>query len=107
MLKKLLIALIIVSSMFSTKVYCSEDLIPAISNTYTEGFYRFDNTKTVNINVTLTTDTLTKMMIFDENLGLQYFSILPVKEKFTLRNIEPNRIICIIGEGEVALTFEY
>ena len=30
MLKKLLIALIIVLSMFSTKVYCSEDLIPGI-----------------------------------------------------------------------------
>ena len=52
------------------------------------------------------TDTPTKIIIFDEDRNLQLMTEIPYNHKFYLQNIEPNKIIGIIGEGEVAISFE-
>lgn len=79
---------------------------PTYSNVYTEGFYRFDNSSIVDISITLITDTPTKIIILDENMNIQFMTQVPYNYKFTLRNIEPNKMIGIVGEGEVAISFE-
>ena len=80
--------------------------IPTISKTYTEGFYKFNNTTDVDIGLTLITDVPTKIMILDEEMNIQFISLIPYNNKFYLRSISPKSIIAIIGEGEVALSFE-
>lgn len=45
-------------------------------------------------------------MILDEEMNIQFISLMPYNSKFYLRNISPKSIIAIIGKGEVALSFE-
>ena len=40
--------------------------IPTISNTYTEGLYRFDNSSNIEMVVMLNNDVPTKLIIFDD-----------------------------------------
>lgn len=80
--------------------------IPTYSNIYTEGFYRFNNTTTMDISITLTTDTPTKIIILNEDMDILFITEVPYNYTFTLCKIEPNEIIGIIGEGKVALSFE-
>ena len=69
-------------------------------------YYKFDNKNDVDIGVTLITNTPTKIMILDENMNVQFISLIPYNTKFYLRNIAPKKIIAIIGDGEVALSFD-
>ncbi|MCR1951193.1 MULTISPECIES: hypothetical protein [Clostridium] len=80
--------------------------IPTISKTYTEGFHKFNNATDVDIGVTLLTQVPTKIMILDEDMNIQFISSIPYNTRFYLRNIAPKKIIAIIGDGEVALSFE-
>lgn len=84
----------------------NEITIPTISKVYTEGFYRFDNTANVDIGITLTNDTPTKIIILDEEMDIEFISKIPYNYKLYLRNIEPGKIIGIVGEGKIAMTFE-
>ncbi|MDB1923481.1 hypothetical protein PMY56_15955 [Clostridium tertium] len=110
MIKNFFLALIIFISLTNsistsaTSSYAAP--IPTISKTYTEGFYKFNNTTDVNIGVTLLTNIHTKIMILDEEMNIQFISLMPYNSKFYLRNISPKSIIAIIGKGEVALSFE-
>ncbi|WP_278599823.1 hypothetical protein [Clostridium tertium] len=79
--------------------------IPTISKTYTEGFYKFNNTNDVDIGLTLITDVPTKIMILDEEMNIEFISKIPYNYKFYLRNIAPKKIIAIVGKGEVAISF--
>lgn len=79
---------------------------PAISQVYKQGFYKFDNLKDVDISLTLTTDTPTKVMILDKEMNIEFISLIPYNYQFYLRNISPNKIIAIVGDGEVAISFQ-
>ncbi|WP_291653340.1 hypothetical protein [Clostridium sp.] len=79
--------------------------IPTISKTYTEGFYKFNNSTNVDIGILLTTNTPTKIMILDEEMNIEYMSLVPYNYKFYLRNIAPGKIIALVGDGEVAISF--
>ncbi|MDI9215740.1 hypothetical protein [Clostridium tertium] len=46
------------------------------------------------------------MMILDEEMNIEFISAIPYNTKFYLNYIEPKRIIAIVGDGEVALSFE-
>ncbi|MPM48510.1 hypothetical protein [Clostridium sp. C8] len=110
MIKKIFLAIIILISLTnsvnaSTTSNYAEP-VQTISKTYTEGFYKFDNKNDVDIGVTLITNTPTKIMILDENMNVQFISLIPYNTKFYLRNIAPKKIIAIIGDGEVALSFD-
>ena len=110
MIKKFFLSLIIFISLTNsistsaTSSYAAP--IPTISKTYTEGFYKFNNTTDVNIGVTLLTNIHTKIMILDEEMNIEFISAIPYNTKFYLNYIEPKRIIAIVGDGEVALSFE-
>ncbi len=84
----------------------SNTTIPTISQIYTEGFYNFDNIEKFDISVTLTQDIPTKIIILDEEINIDFMSGIPYNYKFYLRNIDPGSIIGIVGQGEVAITFE-
>lgn len=84
----------------------SNTTIPAISQIYTEGVYNFDNTTKVDMGITLTQDIPTKIIILDEEININFMSSIPYNYKFYLRNIEPGSIVSIVGQGEVAITFE-
>lgn len=84
----------------------SDITIPAISDIYKEGFYSFDNSKNVDLSITLTTDTPTKIMILDDEMNIEFMSNIPYNYKFYIRNIEPGKIMGIVGNGEVAIGFE-
>ncbi|MBS6503090.1 MAG: hypothetical protein KH415_15955 [Clostridium sp.] len=110
MIKKIFLALILLISFpnivnaSTTSNYAAP--IPTISKTYTEGFYKFNNTTDVDIGLTLLTNVPTKIMILDEDMNIQFISLMPYNYKFYLRNIAPKKIIAIIGDGEVAISFE-
>ena len=84
----------------------SSTTIPTISKIYTEGFYKFDNTDNVDIGITLIKDIPAKVIILDEEIDIEFMSRIPYNHKFYIRNIEPGKIIGIVGQCEVALTFE-
>ena len=84
----------------------SNTTIPTISKIYTEGFYNFDNIDKFDIGITLTNNVPTKIIILDEEINIDFMSSIPCNNKFYLRNIEPGSIIGIVGQGEVAITFE-
>ena len=107
---KIFLALIILislnNSISASATSSYAEPVPTVSKTYTEGFYKFDNTTNVNIGVTLLTNVPTKMMILDEEMNIEFISAIPYNTKFYLNYIEPKRIIAIVGDGEVALSFE-
>ncbi|MBS6500650.1 MAG: hypothetical protein KH415_03250 [Clostridium sp.] len=80
--------------------------IPTVSNVYKEGFYRFDNTTNIDMIVMLNTDVPTKLIIFDDEMNIKFLSDLPYKNKFYIRSFHINQIVGIVGEGEVAISFE-
>ncbi|WP_373205461.1 hypothetical protein [Clostridium tertium] len=80
--------------------------IPNVSNVYKEGFYRFDNTTNIDMIVMLNTDVPTKLIIFDDEMNIKFLSDLPYKNKFYIRSFHINQIVGIVGEGEVAISFE-
>lgn len=80
--------------------------IPTVSNVYKEGFYRFDNTTNIDMIVMLNTDVPTKLIIFDDEMNIKFLSNLPYKNKFYIRSFHINQIVGIVGEGEVAISFE-
>ena len=110
MIKKIFLALIILislnNSISASATSSYAEPVPTVSKTYTEGFYKFNNTTNVNIGVTLLTNVPTKMMILDEEMNIEFISAIPYNTKFYLNYIEPKRIIAIVGDGEVALSFE-
>ena len=97
--------IILPNSVKANTIY-SEKNIPAISKTYKSGFYSFDNRTNVDIGITLLNDTPTKIIIFDNEMNIEVLLKVPYNQKICLHNIEPNRTIGIVGEGEVAITFE-
>lgn len=80
--------------------------IPTVSNVYKEGIYRFDNTTNIDMIVMLNTDVPTKLIIFDDEMNIKFLSDLPYKNKFYIRSFHINQIVGIVGEGEVAISFE-
>ena len=80
--------------------------IPTVSNVYKEGFYRFHNTTNIYMIVMLNTDVPTKLIIFDDEMNIKFLSDLPYKNKFYIRSFHINQIVGIVGEGEVAISFE-
>ncbi|MDU8966127.1 MAG: hypothetical protein E7H39_09750 [Clostridium sp.] len=80
--------------------------IPTVSNVYKEGFYRFHNTTNIDMIVMLNTDVPTKLIIFDDEMNIKFLSDLPYKNKFYIRSFHINQIVGIVGEGEVAISFE-
>lgn len=80
--------------------------IPNVSNVYKEGFYRFDNTTNIDMIVMLNTDVPTKLIIFDDEMNIKFLSDLPYKNKFYIRSFHINQIVGIVGEGDVAISFE-
>ncbi len=79
-------------------------LLP-INNVYTEGFYSFDVEGTVKLSVKLITDKPTSLMILNKEQNIQFISNLPYKNEFEIVNITSDKIIGIVGEGEVTLEF--
>lgn len=79
---------------------------PAISDIYQPVFYSFDNKTNVDIGLTLVEEVPTKVMILDNEMNIEFLTKVPYNYKFYLRNIEPGKIIGIVGDGEVAITFE-
>lgn len=80
--------------------------IPTVSNVYKEGFYRFDNTTNIDMIVMLNTDVPTKLIIFDDEMNIKFLSDLPYKNKLYIRGFHINQIVGIVGEGDVAISFE-
>lgn len=39
-------------------------------------------------------------------MNIEFLTRVPYRHKFYLRNIEPGKILGIVGQGEVAITFE-
>lgn len=108
MLKKFfLILMILITLPISVNASATSNYVPtpAISQVYKQGFYKFDNSQNVDISLTLTNDTPTKVMILDKDMNIEFISLIPYNYKFFLRNIAPNKIIGIIGDGEVAISF--
>lgn len=108
MIKKfflILILLITLPNTVNASVISNYVPTPAISEIYKQGFYKFDNSKDVDISLTLITDSPTKIMILDKDMNIEFISLIPYNYKFYLRKIEPNKIIAIIGDGEVAISF--
>ena len=104
----LIVVMIIIISpnnVSASTVY-NEKKIPVISDTYKEGFYSFDNSTNVDIGVMLLNNTPTKIVIFDNEMNIEVLMKVPYNQKIRLYNIEPNRTIGIVGEGEVVITFE-
>lgn len=111
MIKKFLFSIMLIifitlpnSVMAST--ISSNTTIPTISKIYSEGFYSFDNTTDVDIGITLTNDTPTKIIILDQEMNIEFMSNIPYDYKFYLRKIAPGKIIGLVGKGKVAITFE-
>ncbi|MDU1127270.1 MAG: hypothetical protein E7A11_18650 [Clostridium sp.] len=111
MTKKILffiMCMIIILSSKSVKAttISSNTNIPTISNVYTEGIYRFDNTNEIDMVLMLNTDVSTRLIIFDDEMNIQLLSALPYRRKFYIHNFKANQVVGIIGEGEVAISFE-
>lgn len=109
MVKKIfliLISFMLLSVNVKASTFSKNKPCKTYSDIYTEGFYNFDNTTTMDISITLTTDTPTKIIILDKEMNIQFITEVPYNYKFTLRNIKPNETVGIVGEGEVALSFE-
>ena len=100
------IIFIILPNSVSASTVSSKITTPVISDTYKSGFYSFDNKTNIDIGIKLLNDTPTKIMILDNVMNIEILTKVPYNYKFYLRNIEPNKIIGIVGEGEVAITFE-
>ena len=79
-------------------------LLP-INNVYTEGFYSFNIDGTVKLSVELITDKPTSIMLLNKEQNIQFITNLPYKNEFQLVNITSDKIIGIVGDGEVVLTF--
>ena len=75
-----MIFIILPNSVKASTISSSDIITSAISTTYKSGFYSFDNKTNVDR--------------------------VPYRDKFYLRNIEPGKILGIVGQGEVAITFE-
>lgn len=45
-------------------------------------------------------------MILDNEMNIDFISLIPYNHQFYLRNIAPNKIIAIVGDGEVAISFQ-
>ena len=71
-----------------------------------EWFYRFDNTTNIDMIVMLNTDVPTKLIIFDDEMNIKFLSDLPYKNKLYIRGFHINQIVGIVGEGDVAISFE-
>lgn len=71
-----------------------------------EGFYRFDNTTNIDMIVMLNTDVPTKLIIFDDEMNIKFLSDLPYKNKLYICGFHINQIVGIVGEGDVAISFE-
>lgn len=109
MIKKILLILILLITLpnsINVSAASNYEPTPAISQIYKQGFYKFDNSKDVDISLTLTNDTPTKVMILDKDMNIEFISLIPYNYKFYLRNIAPDKIIAIIGDGEVAISFQ-
>lgn len=94
------------SNSINENTLSSNTNIPTVSNVYKEGFYRFDNTTNIDMIVMLNTDVPTKLIIFDDEMNIKFLSDLPYKNKFYIRSFHINQIVGIVGEGEVAISFE-
>ena len=101
-----MIFIILPNSVKASTISSSDIITSAISTTYKSGFYSFDNRTNVDIGITLLNDTPTKIIILDNEMNIQFLARVPYRHKFYLRNIEPGRILGIVGQGEVAITFE-
>lgn len=111
MIKKIvffIMCMIIILSPNSVKATTtlSNTNIPTISDLYTEGIYKFDNNTEIDMIVMLNTDVSTKIIIFDDEMNIELLSTLPYQQKFYIRNFKTNQIVGIVGEGEVAISFE-
>ena len=100
------IMFIILPNSVKASTISSEIKIPTVSDTYKSGFYSFDNKTKVDIGITLLNDTPTKIMILDKGMNVEFLTSAPYQYHFYLRNIEPGKTIGIVGEGEIAITFE-
>ena len=45
-------------------------------------------------------------MIIDKGMNVEFLTSAPYQYHFYLRNIEPGKTIGIVGDGEIAITFE-
>lgn len=79
---------------------------PVKSDIYTEGFYHFDLIDAVDINIMLTNNVASSIMILDENMNISLLSKMPYNYEFKVINIKPGEIIGIVGDGKVAISFE-
>lgn len=97
---------IILPNSVKASTISGDNNIPAISNIYTEGFYRFDNPTNIDMVVLLTNDVPAKFIIFDNEMNVEFLSDLPYNDKFYIHKFAPGQIVGIVGEGKVALSFE-
>ncbi|CUO65810.1 MULTISPECIES: hypothetical protein [Clostridium] len=101
-----MIFIILPNSVKASTISSSDIITSAISTTYKSGFYSFDNKTNVDIGITLLNDTPTKIIVLDNEMNIEFLTRVPYRDKFYLRNIEPGKILGIVGQGEVAITFE-
>lgn len=111
MKKKIFFSIIIITIITLTNSVTASSLsintnIPTISNIYTEGFYNFDNKNQINMIVTLTDKTPTKLIIFDSELNIEFLAILQEKDKYYINPFNPGDTVGIVGGGQVSIVFE-
>ncbi|WP_302669940.1 hypothetical protein [uncultured Clostridium sp.] len=112
MIKKLClsITIIICLILFNTTVEADKiymrPITPPISSVYKEGFYSFDIKDKSTLTVRLTTNTPTSIMVLNKNQNIEFITNIPFNYPFDLNNITSDKIIGIVGDGEVAISFE-
>ena len=112
MIKKLVFIIVILFlAIFPNTVEASENIsevkvIPFKSDIYTEGFYHFDLAERVDINIMLTNDVASSLMLLDENKNISLLTKMPYNYEFKVVDVKPGEIIGIVGEGKVAISFE-
>lgn len=102
----LLISLIVFTTTVQADNISFRPKLPATSSVYKEGFYNFDLSQKSIITMRLITDTPTSIMILNENQNIEFITNMPFNESFNLYRITSDKIIGIVGDGEVAISFE-
>lgn len=77
-----------------------------ISKVYTQGIYKFEENGAFNANVKLIKGDQTTFLVIEPNQNVVLYIKLILNEEVRLKDIDKDYTICIIGDGEVAITYD-
>ncbi|WP_195987110.1 hypothetical protein [Clostridium sp. D53t1_180928_C8] len=77
-----------------------------ISKMSTQGIYNFEESGVFNANVKLIKGDKITFFVMEPNQNIVLYIKLILNEEVRLKDLDKNYTICIIGDGEVAITYD-